>query len=90
MVPKFAARPVAVIKKNIVVTPGEKNAPRVPAAHVQCDASKLNTTVKILKAVFNRGRDTNVAKFPDGRVFKFCGSYSKWAKSELVCKCRIM
>lgn len=61
MVPKFAACPVAVIKKNIVVTPGERNAPRVPVAHVQCDASKLNTTVGLLKAMFNRGRAADVA-----------------------------
>ena len=86
MVPKFAACPVAVIKKNIVVTPGEKNAPRVPAAHVQCDASKLNTTVGILNAMFNRGRATDVANLPDGRVFKFCRSYAKWAKPEIVRK----
>jgi len=79
-----------VIKKNIVVTPGEKNAPRIPAAHVQCDASKLNTTVGILKAMFNRGRATDVANLPDGRVFKFCGSYAKWTKPEIVWKCRIM
>jgi len=90
MVPKFAACPVAVIKKNIVVTPGERNAPRVPAAHVQCDASKLDTTVGILKAMFNRGRATDVANLPDGRVFKFCESYSKWAKPDIVRKCRIM
>mmetsp|Transcript_5143 Transcript_5143/g.11401 ORF Transcript_5143/g.11401 Transcript_5143/m.11401 type:complete len:206 (+) Transcript_5143:594-1211(+) len=61
MVPKFVGCPVTVIKKNIMVTSGEKNASRVSAAHVQCDASKLNTTVRILKAMFNRGRDTDVA-----------------------------
>jgi len=69
IVPKFAACPVAVIKKNIVVTSGEKNAPRILAAHVQCDASKLNTTVGILKAMFNRGGATDVANLPMAGCF---------------------
>jgi len=90
MVPKLAACPVAMIKKNIVVTSGEKNAPRVSAAHVQCDVSKLNTTVRILKAMFNRGRDADVAILPDGCVFRFCENHSKFLKTDRVCHCRIM
>ena len=49
-----------------------KNGPRVPAAHVQCDASKHTTTVQILKAQYNRGRPLDITNLPDGRVFKFC------------------
>jgi len=90
MVSKFAACPVAVIKKNIVVTQGKQNAPHVPVAHIQCDASKLNTTVSLLKAIFNRGRGADVANLPDGRVFKFCKNYSKFANPARVRKCRIM
>ena len=73
-----------------MVALGEKNAPRVSAAHVQCDASKLNTTVRILKALFNRGRDTDVANLPGGRVFRFCEHHSKFKNLDRVRHCRIM
>ena len=71
-IPKFAAFPVSVLKKNVQLIPGEKNGPRIPAAHVQCNALKRKTTVKLLKAQYNRGRSSDIATLPDGKVFKFC------------------
>ena len=51
---------------------GEKNGPRIPAAHVQCDAKKRKTTVKILKLQYNQGRPADIVILPDEWVFKFC------------------
>ena len=50
---------------------GEKNGPQVHAAHVQCAATKRETTVKILQAQYNRGQPSDIAALPDGQVFKF-------------------
>ena len=55
MIPKFAACPISIVRKSVQLVAGEKNGPRVPVAHVQCDVAKRKTTVKILKAMYNWG-----------------------------------
>ena len=50
MIPKFATCLVSIIKRNVQLLAGEKNGPRIPAAHVQCDATECKTTVKLHKA----------------------------------------
>ena len=72
MIPKFAACPISIIRKNVQLVAGEKNGPRVPAAHVQCDAFKRKTIVQIPKAQYNWDRPSDIANLPYGRVFKFC------------------
>ena len=74
VIPRFEKFPIAVIRKNIQTTFGEKIPPGtgVPAAHVLCDASKRKLTVDALKAQFNRRLPRDVATLPDGKFYKFC------------------
>ena len=58
------------LMKNVQLLAGEKNDPRIPAAHVQCDATKRKATVKILKAQFTRGLPTLLPYQME--FFKFC------------------
>ena len=97
MIPKFAACSVSVIKKNVQLVAGEKNGPQISAVHVQCDATKCKTTVRIIKAQYNRVCADDIAILLDDKVFKLCELSSncdnkmlakKW--SERARQCRIL